>query len=395
MDVDRGFFCFFKLISTMKKNAQKIEDLQRDFAVFTASFDNLAASYNALEKRANLLTEELSIAHDKLLKQSERLSQLLSALPAAVLEIDLENKIISNNPAAQKLFLKNLENKNWLDLEKKCLEKTDTAGEFLLKREKDSILVSVAQSPLSHGKIILIHDISEAEHLKKELERNHRLAAMGEMAASLAHQLRTPLAAALLYTSNLSQSGMSEESRTKFAEKASAQLKRLERFIQDILLFAKGEAIGKDLIEIPDFLKDLNNTIAPLALKENLRFECVDESQNASIIGAKKALFGALINLLENALQATPKGGFVQLKASIQNNKLVFGVRDSGAGISKAMQARIFEPFFTTKAQGTGLGLAIALGVVRAHHGEIAIISDPERASGTTFELCLPFQKSC
>ena len=230
---------------TMEKNAQKIEDLQRDFAAFTASFDNLAASYNALEKRANLLTEELSIANSKLVKQSERLSQLLAALPAAVLEIDLENKIVSNNPAAQKLFLKDLENKNWQDLEKECLEKTATAGEFLLKREEDSVLVSVAQSPLTNGTIILIHDISEAERLKMELERNHRLAAMGEMAASLAHQLRTPLAAALLYTSNLSKTGMSEESRAKFAEKASAQLRRLERFIQDILLFARWINFGK------------------------------------------------------------------------------------------------------------------------------------------------------
>ncbi len=379
----------------MEKNAQKIEELQRAFAISTAAFENMAANYETLQNRVSSLTEELAIANGKLLKQSERLSQLLAALPAAVLEIDLENKIVSNNPAAQKLFLKNLENKNWLDLQNESLEKTATAGEFLLKRENDSLLVSVAQSPLTNGTIILIHDISEAERLKKELERNHRLAAMGEMAASLAHQLRTPLAAALLYTSNLSKTGMEEAARAKFAEKASAQLRRLERFIQDILLFARGETIGKDVIEISAFVQELSQTIAPLAVKENLRFESEDKSGDIVIVGAKKALFGALINLLENALQASPEGGLVSLKAFPKNDKIIFEVRDSGAGISKEMQSRIFEPFFTTKAQGTGLGLAIALGVVRAHHGEIEIISDPARHAGTTFQLSLPFKKTC
>src|SRR5690606_24896663 len=98
--------------------------------------------------------------------------------------------------------------------------------------------VSLAESALASGggRIVLIHDITAAHEMKASLERNQRLAAMGEMAASLAHQLRTPLATALLYSANLAKPDLAEDARARFAEKASEQLRRLERLIQDVLL---------------------------------------------------------------------------------------------------------------------------------------------------------------
>ncbi len=391
--VNRGFF-------KMKKTEEKSQELQKAFAAFNAVSEQLTEVYGALENRVASLTKELAIANGKLLKQfqekealSERLSRLLDSLPAAVLEIDLENKIVSNNPAAQLLFSENLENQNWEEFQNEHFEKTSTVGEFLFQKKGESKWVSVAQSPLKNGTIILIHDISEAERLKMEVERNHRLAAMGEMAASLAHQLRTPLAAALLYTANLAKTEMSAESRAKFAEKASNQLKRLERFIQDILLFAKGETIGKDSILINDLTKDLSQTILPLAQKKGVVFLCVDETQNVRITGAKKALLGAFINLLENALYATPEGKCVQLRAFQNTKHIVVEVKDEGEGMDSELQRRIFEPFFTTKAEGSGLGLAIALGVFRSHHGELKLFSAP--GEGSTFQVFFPIPVSC
>jgi len=276
--------------------------------------------------------------------------------------------------------------RHWGDLVREFLEPTLTVGEWLLPQGRVSIAESVLAS--AGGKILLIHDVTAAHQMKTEMERNQRLAAMGEMAASLAHQLRTPLAAALLYTSNLGQPGVSDEARSRFSEKASAQLRRLERLIQDVLLFARGESIGRDVIPAGDLLLEVAQTVEPLMRENALEFTVAEADSHAVIVGSRKALFGALVNLLENAMQATPAGGKICLSGNRHGELLSISVRDSGPGISDATKARIFEPFFTTKGQGTGLGLAIALGVARAHGGTIELFSTP--GEGAEFVMTLP-----
>jgi two-component system, sensor histidine kinase FlrB len=242
--------------------------------------------------------------------------------------------------------------------------------------------------PSAGGKILLIHDVTTAHQMKMELERNQRLAAMGEMAASLAHQLRTPLAAALLHTANLGQATMSDEARVRFSDKATGQLRRLERLIQDVLLFARGESIGRDVIDAAELLQEAAQTVEPLMREHQLGFVTVDACDGAIMVGGRKALFGALVNLLENAMQATPPGGKICLSGNRRGDLLAYSVKDSGPGIDRQTQARIFEPFFTTKGHGTGLGLAIALGVVRAHGGGIDLFS--EQGAGAEFVMTLP-----
>jgi two-component system sensor histidine kinase FlrB len=250
--------------------------------------------------------------------------------------------------------------------------------------------VSIAESPLDSagGRILLIHDVTVAHSLKADLERNQRLAAMGEMAASLAHQLRTPLATALLYSANLAQPDLSDAARARFAGKATEQLKRLERLIQDVLLFARGESIGRDAVVAAALIAEAAQTLEPLCLEKGVSFRVVVDAGETIIMGSRKALGGALVNLLENALQACDAGGEVLLSASIVEQRLRIGVRDTGPGIAPEAQARIFEPFFTTRGQGTGLGLAIALGVARAHGGTIEVSSKP--GEGSEFLMLLP-----
>lgn len=150
-------------------------------------------------------------------------------------------------------------------------------------------------------------------------------------------------------------------------------MRRLERLIQDVLLFARGESIGRDVMVAGDLLAEAAQTVEPLMRQHGLSFSMVDESGGALIVGSRKALFGGLINLLENAMQATPAGGKICLSGNLRGELLAIGVRDSGPGVTRETKARIFEPFFTTKGQGTGLGLAIALGVARAHGGTIEL----------------------
>lgn len=371
----------------------KAAELQRAFAMFNQVSAELTQAYEALQSRVASLTEELAIANGELRRQfeekealSERLSSLLDALPAGVVLLDSSASVVAANPAAMAMFGTDMVGRHWGDVVRACLEPTLTVGEWLLGEGRVSIAESLLAS--AGGKILLIHDVTMAHRMKAELERNQRLAAMGEMAASLAHQLRTPLAAALLHTSNLGRPGVPDEMRARFSEKASGQLRRLERLIQDVLLFARGESIGRDIIPVSDLLAETAQTVEPLMREHGLEFVVADGCEGAEIVGSRKALFGALVNLLENAMQATPAGGKICLTGNRRGDLLAIAVRDSGPGIGRDTQARIFEPFFTTKGQGTGLGLAIALGVARAHGGAIDLFSEP--GAGAEFVMTLP-----
>lgn len=371
----------------------KAQELQRAFDLFNQVSAELTQAYGALQERAASLTEELAVANGELRRQyeekealSERLSLLLNALPAGVVVLDGGALVTEANPVAREMFGADVLGRHWGDVARAHLDPTIAIGEWQLGDRR----VSVAESALAAagGKLLLVHDVTAAHQMKTELERNQRLAAMGEMAASLAHQLRTPLAAALLYTANLGKADLPGDARAKFADKASSQLRRLERLIQEVLLFARGESIGRDRVPAADLLLEAAHTVEALMREHGIVFEMQENCGGGVIVGDRKALFGAIVNLLENAMQATPAGGKICLAGQRQGDCLFISVRDSGIGISPELQARIFEPFFTTRGLGTGLGLAIALGVARAHGGGIELQSEP--GAGAEFVITLP-----
>ncbi|MBK1679972.1 sensor histidine kinase [Rhodocyclus tenuis] len=373
--------------------AGKAQELQRAFDVFNQVSLELAQAYAGLQARVESLTAELATANGELRRQyqekealSERLSLLLAALPAGVVVLDSRDRVSEANPAAQSMLGDALPGADWSALAHSRLVATEAPEEW----QVDARRVAIAESALDSagGRILLIHDVTVAHRLKADLERNQRLAAMGEMAASLAHQLRTPLATALLYSANLAQPELAEAARLRFAGKATEQLRRLERLIQDVLLFARGESIGREAIDAAPWLAEAAQTLEPLCAEKGVVLSVVVDDGDSIIMGGRKALSGALLNLLENALQACERGGEVALLASVDDGRLRVAVRDTGPGIAPEAQARIFEPFFTTRGQGTGLGLAIALGVVRAHGGTIEVHSAP--GAGSEFVMYLP-----
>ena len=375
----------------------KAQELQRAFDVFNQVSLELTQAYEGLQAKVESLTAELAVANGELRRQyqekealSERLSLLLNALPAGVVVLDSTARISEANPVARTMLGESISGENWSALAETKLVVTDAPDEWQLADRR----VSIAESPLDSagGRILLIHDITVAHELKANVERHQRLAAMGEMAASLAHQLRTPLPTALLYSANLAQPELSDAARARFAGKATEQLKRLERLIQDVLLFARGESIGRDDIPASALIAEAAQTMEPLCQEKGVRFSVGSTVGDAFIVGSRKALGGALLNLLENALQASEARNDgtaqVNLNATLDGRNVLIRVRDTGAGIAPEAQARIFEPFFTTRGQGTGLGLAIALGVARAHGGTIEVSSTP--GQGSEFILRLP-----
>ena len=155
-----------------------------------------------------------------------------------------------------------------------------------------------------------------------------------------------------------------------------------------MLLFARGDTQQRERFGACELAAELTHTLDPVARSREVNFADHCECPEALLSGDRKALAGALTNLLENAVQATPAEGSVDLRVSCDGEQISFRISDTGRGMDEALIGRIFEPFFTTRAEGTGLGLAIARSVARAHGGDIEVRSSP--GLGTTFTLNLP-----
>jgi two-component system sensor histidine kinase FlrB len=371
--------------------------LAEAFRIFNQASEELTTAYSELQGQVGQLTQELAAANGALRQQyqekaalTERLTVLLNALPAGVMVLDGDGVVVQTNPAATHLLGQAKVGAGWTAIEA-ALVASETPGEYLAGERR----LAMAVTPLdtAGGRIVLLHDVTETQVLKTRAERNQRLAAMGEMAAQLAHQLRTPLAAALLYAGNLENPKIAAASRVSIAQKTVARLKHLERLIQDMLLFARGEVLGREHFVVADLIAELAQTFEPLARQQGVSLIVGDIPLTSRLTGNRKSLAGALTNLLENALDAAAQvdSGRVTLEARHADENcemLALIVRDNGRGMDADTVARLFEPFFTTRAEGTGLGLAIARGVARAHGGSIELVSSP--GAGAEFVLTLP-----
>lgn len=373
------------------------QELEQAFNLFNLASEQLAGVYQDLQQQVERLTTELAVANGELRRQldekaalSARLGLLLESLPGAVIVLDAEGRIVEANPAAQGMLGPDLLGRLWKTVAAGLLRGTASPHEWVLEQRGAARRLNIRSRSLDSGdgEILLIHDVTETYEMQQALERHQRLSAMGEMAAGLAHQLRTPLATALLYTANLTKSRISETDRMRFAEKALARMRHLERLIQDMLLFVKGGAVGRERVSIVDLMGEIQQTMEVQMATAGLSFVVSDESAGASVSGNRKALAGALINLLENALQACTPGDEVRFEALDESEWITLRVVDTGAGMEASVRERLFEPFFTTRHEGTGLGLAIVRGIIQSHGGEIDVRSTP--GAGTEFLLRLP-----
>ena len=349
--------------------------LAEAFRQFSEASEALTGAYAGLQTQVSQLTERLSV--------------LMGALPAGVVVLDRDGRVVQANRAVEAMFEAGLAGVDWADFCATRLAATETPGEWQFEMQGALRRVSRVDAPLEsgEGRIVLLSDVTEAHQMRLAAERNERLAAMGEMVAGLAHQLRTPLAAALLYTATLVEQEMSPADRERIGSRAMERLRHLEKLIRDMLLFARGETLGREPFAICELVAELAQTVEPLSRAKGITFTADCECSDIQVVGDRKAVAGALTNLLENAVQALDAGGTIHFDASLDGPLARFAVSDNGRGIEPALQSRLFEPFFTTRHDGTGLGLAIARGVARAHGGDIRIDSEPGR--GTTFTLTL------
>jgi len=374
-------------------------ELEEAFGLFRDVSERLADSYHLLETRVAQLNEELAqtrAEHEHSRSENGRLANrfehLLSVLPAGVVVLDRHGRVQDCNPMAGELLGEPLRGCAWNDIIARAFDPRPNDGHEISLR--DGRLVSVATRSLDPepGQIVLVTDLTSTRRLQDQVARHERLSAMGEMTASLAHQVRTPLAAALLYASHLARPQLTDSDRLRAADRILSRLRHLERLVSDMLVFARGGGALLEQVAVSPLLAEIRQALEPQLAAAGCRLQVDDRAGEVVLQANREALAGAVLNLVTNAIEACGAGGDIRIEAQgIPGEHLDLRVRDNGPGIAPEIQARIFEPFFTTRAQGTGLGLAVVQSVARAHAGSAWVQSVP--GEGATFGLRLPARK--
>src|SRR3989344_308656 len=280
-------------------------DLEQAFRLFSEMSGNLSASYRALEDRVSLLNRELAAERDGRLQHlaekerlANRLSRLLTALPGGVVVLDGDGSVQDANPAAINLLGEPLIGQLWREIILRAFRPQPDDGHDISLADGRRVSIETSSLGDEPGQILLINDVTEARRMQERLARHKRPTAMGEMAASLAHQIRTPLASAMLYVSHLTQPTMDVDQRHRIASKIQGGLRHLEKLVNDMLVFARGGAVGNEEIPVAALLQDVRQLSEASVQAGGCRLQVLDEAPGAVLHGNRDALLGALHNLL-------------------------------------------------------------------------------------------------
>lgn len=239
------------------------------------------------------------------------------------------------------------------------------------------------------GRVVAIEDISEQLRLEQRLAQQKRLAALGRLAAGLAHEINTPVAGIASYAQLLRDLTPAGDPRSPLLEKLEEQAFRVARIVSNLLTLARPSGIERQTVDLSAVVREVVAQIRSEAEGHGVRVVC-QPGEGITVVGNRVQLELVMHNLLRNALQATPAGGEVLVRVERDQDNVSFEVADTGPGIPPALGNRIFEPFVTTKEGrgGTGLGLAISQDIVHAHGGSLE--ASHRWPKGTVVRVQLP-----
>jgi len=237
--------------------------------------------------------------------------------------------------------------------------------------------------------------LQEVKALEIEVLHRERLSALGNMAATVAHEVRNPLNAISIGLQRLKaefQPTDDQEQYSRVTELMLGEVHRLNSIVEQFLSLARPLEIKPEALQVQDVLNELATLVEGEAHQSKVQIRVVAPPTLPPLKADREYLRQTILNLILNGLQAMPEGGTLTLKANTSNGNFLISVADTGIGIAPENLRRIFEPYFTTKAKGSGLGLAIARRIIEAHGGTITVLSETDQ--GCCFQICLPLDRT-
>ena len=318
---------------------------------------------------------------------------IFEAMPAAIVILDGRGWVTHINPHAELLLGAGLVGTLWR--EQICqlfdMHRRDNTLQLLNGRRVSLTTQSLGQRG---GQLIMLQDVTEVERLQQRLNQNQRLEALGTMAANLAHQIRTPLATALLYTTQLDHPDLDPLRRHRFVTKSVQALRGLDQLVTQMLLFVRGERGEMVNFSVSSLMHELIAEIKGQTQTLGVNWSVDDACGGIEIYSSRTLFKSAMSNLLMNAAEAQGGvgGGTITLRLHGVEQGLKISVEDQAGGISDTLQQRLFQVYPSHKSGGTGLGLALVKRIVDGLGGSVALSSTSEK--GSHFQVLMPLSVS-
>jgi len=341
---------------------------------------------------------------------------LVEHMPVGIVAVDPEERVMVFNDTAEALFGRTSEaviGKPSSDiLPPACLEMLRGPGQErpMIEKEFDCAIGQGRMVPLEViaavlrddaggviGRIALFRDLSELQHLRKEVERSQRLAAVGSLAAGVAHEIRNPLNAISMASQRLKREYVpaDEEKRAEFGTLAGVirdEIRRLNGIIEEFLTFSKGRRLELRDCPVQEILGKIVTLISEEASAKGISLRTDWGNKPIVIPMDRDKLQQAVFNLVKNAMESISGEGIVTLSVrNAEKGRVSVRITDTGCGMTTEEVDRVFNPEYTTKEKGLGLGLPLAHEIIRGHGGEIRVLS--RKGQGTTFEILLPSER--
>lgn len=356
------------------------------------------------------LEQHLSEVHHRYIAETEKLNQILNAVPLSIATVDKEGTVQFVNDTMEQTARDQLPCTTTPDLigqpasqfvEQAQADKMESSirkaivhgevsgltvryGSNVFQSRTVPIYAYSAELPREAiGAMLIIQDITELEMLRSELDNVDRLSLVGQMAASITHEVRNPMAVVRGFLQLMQEK--SPESLDHYYRIVLEELDRANSIINDFLSLAQNRIAEKEESQLHDIIHELS----PLLWADaNLRGQSIEFMLDHNVPKLhlnSKEIKQVVLNLARNGMEAMNEKGVLTLETRLVDDTVELCVRDTGPGIPRVKQEKLFEPFFTTKAKGTGLGLSMCLSIVERHNGTITIES--EEGQGTTFKV--------
>jgi PAS domain S-box-containing protein len=414
-------------------NGQPVESLAEALKAFNESTVKLQQSYDALQLKFGALNQKLEDTNRELSRKiielnevKEYLNSILQSVTNGVIAVNLKGGITTFNKAAERIagldgkdvigrnFSDIFETDFGVDFDRPAIEPErgtryiscdmKAKGRYPFPVRESTSLTTDGRGEVT-GAVKVFEDLSELRDLEEQARRQDRLAALGQMAATVAHEIRNPLGGIDGFASLLARDFDENDPRSKLVAKIQEGARSLNRVVNELLVFTRPMKLTFQRLEVAGVVNGAIGFVTEDMKKSKIKLYKRLGPEGLKVWGDGEQLKRALLNILLNAVQAMPQGG--RLSVSCRRRSLPpaaqkmlgdcrngawieIAIKDSGPGIEESEIPCIFNPFYTKKEKGTGLGLAIAAQIVEAHRGQITASNSPKGGAGCV--VSLPFE---
>lgn len=373
--------------------------VKRDSDMLKAAFDSFAEVSGSLERAFETLEDKVRSLSNELEETNAYLESILSSLPCGVLVVNADEVVTRTNPQAIALLeagdsflplsLAAMVAPCGADIELlRGFRNGTTPGEIRLQQANRTL--SCAWSNLNPSESVLVlQDVTELRTLEERMLKSERLAAMGEMALEVAHEIRNPLTGLGLYASLLRERDLKDGDRDRYLANIEIGIQSLDTILSNMLCFSGDIVLQRQTARLSALMDGVVDFMGPVIDERRIEVSRAYCDRDAAPVDTE-LVKQAFMNLVLNALQALPEKGRLRIETRNGERGVTLRIRDNGIGIPGAFHGRVFEPHFTTTEKGSGLGLGIVKKIVQAHGGSVELRS--RRSEGTCFTLRFPLE---